>query len=106
MDSKVQRLRVNHIFRKEQQISTTIYTYTIDITIDDAHVLYFWLMDERGINNFFHVSSFVEILQFLLQKRTEIIRTGFKNVVNVEKVIIDGKEHLLLPLNVRNKGNR
>ena len=95
---KYQRLRLNDIVRKEQNNSTTIYSYTVDHSIDIAYALYLWLMDKRGI---FKLAICLEFRRNISVSLTKPNRGGRnKNEDNNEKVIIDEKEHLLLPLNV------
>ena len=40
VDLKDQRLRLNNIVRKEQKNSTTVYTYTVNQTIDNSYAPY------------------------------------------------------------------
>ena len=93
-----QRLRLNNIVRKEQKKSTIIYSYTVDHSIDNAYALYLWLMDKRGI---IKLDTCLEFRRNISVSLTNPNRGGRnKKEDNNEKVIIDEKEHLLLPLNV------
>ena len=92
VDLKDQRLRLNNIVRKEQQISTTIYTYTVDHSIDNAYALYLWFMDKRGKDKFLSCLEFRRDVTVSLTKPNRDYKNRFlNNVKNIERVIIDEK---------------
>ena len=81
-----------------------MYRYKVDHTIDNACTLYLWLMNKRGIIKLDTCLDFRRDISVSLTNPNRDKRN--KKEDDNEKVIIDEKEYLLLPLNVSNKSNR